>query len=643
MRTADSFGGVCRWASPSRTWKFALSPFVLFTLLVVVSAGDSGTFEETGSLATGRYYHTATLLPDGKVLVVGGRTAFPGGTILASAELYDPRSGTWTTTSSLAAARWAHTATLLSNGKVLVAGGEGSSGYLASAELYDPASGTWAPTGSLTTGHYLPMATLLPDGRVLVAGGLGNSGALPNAELYDATNGTWASTGNLGTARNVFTGTLLFDGKVLAAGGVTDSGALQSAELYDPASGIWASTGSLATLRDSHTATLLPGGKVLVAGGFGDSGGATGTAELYDPATGTWMATGSLGIARYGHTATLLPDRMVLVVGGAGQSAELYDPSTGTWTPTGNLLSPRIDHTATLLANGNVLITGGFGGNCCPALASAELYLQPPRPPILLNISTRLRVLTDNNVLIGGFIITGTDLKRVLVRGIGPSLSGIGLALSDPTLELHQGSSTIATNDNWKTRPDRTSQQADIEATTIPPTNDLESAILATLSPGAYTAILAGNNGETGVGLIEVYDLGQGANSNLANISTRGFVATEDNVMIGGVIVGGGAGIAASRFLFRALGPSIPVADVLSDPTLELHNANGALIVSNDNWKTRSDGSSQQAEIEATGLAPANDLESAFIQTPSAGNYTAIVRGTNNTSGITIVEVYALP
>ena len=151
-----------------------------------------------------------------------------------------------------------------------------------------------------------------------------------------------------------------------------------------------------------------------------------------------------------------------------------------------------------------------------------------------------MRVLTDDKVLIGGFIITGTDPKRVLIRGMGPSLNGVGVTLSDPTLELHQGSMTITTNDNWKTRPDGTSQQAEIEATTIPPTNDLESAILTTLSPGAYTAILAGKNGGTGVGLVEVYDLAQGANSKLANISTRGFVDTGDNVMIGGFIVGGG-------------------------------------------------------------------------------------------------------
>ena len=228
-----------------------------------------------------------------------------------------------------------------------------------------------------------------------------------------------------------------------------------------------------------------------------------------------------------------------------------------------------------------------------------------------------MRVLTGEQVLIGGFIITGTDPKNVIIRGIGPSLNGVGVTLADPTLELHQGSTTLATNDNWKINDQtRQSQQAAIEATTIPPTNDLESAILMTLSPGAYTAILAGKNGGTGVGLVEVYDLAQGANSQLANISTRGFVDTDDNVMIGGFIVGGGS----AHVIVRALGPSVPVAGALADPTLELHDANGTTLATNDNWKINDQtGQSQQAEIEATTIPPTNDLESALVADARAG------------------------
>lgn len=294
-------------------------------------------------------------------------------------------------------------------------------------------------------------------------------------------------------------------------------------------------------------------------------------------------------------------------------------------------------------------ITGTFSStNAQVNYGSTSLTVAALPTPLsqLLNISTRMRVLTGENVLIGGFIITGSEAKKVMVRGIGPSLKGAGVQgeLADPTLELHQGSTTLTTNDNWKTRPDGSSQQAEIEATTIPPANDLESALVTTLAPGAYTAILAGKNGGTGVGLVEAYDLGQGANSQVANISTRGFIDTGDNVMIGGVIAGPTNAL-SSRMFIRAIGPSLQnagVANPLQDPTLELHNGSGATIATNDNWKMRPDGSSQQAEIEATTIPPTTDLESALLQTLAPGNYTAIVRGKNNTTGVGLVEVYNL-
>ena len=583
------------------------------------------------SLTRRRCYRTA------RCLVAGGND---GANALASAELYDPASGSWTATGSLADARERHTATLLPNGKVLV------EGFVTSAELYDPASGTWTATGSLTT-RGSETATLLPNGKVLVTVTVSEPfGATPTrAELYDPASGTWTTTGSLTTKRFEHTATLLPNGKVLVAGGYLTTGAppvivLETAELYDPASGTWTATGSLTTARYGHTATLLPNGKVLVAGGkdfnfqlwFA-------SAELYDPTSGTWTTTGSLAAAREGHTATLLPNGKVLVVGGSDSGgalagAELYDPASGAWAATGSLGASRQLQTATLLPGGKVLVAGGSDGSA--SLASVELYVGPPTPPTLLNISTRMQVLTDDKVLIGGFIITGTDLKRVLIRGLGPSLNGVD-ALSDPTLELHQGSVTLSTNDNWQMRPDGTSQQADIEATTIPPTNDTESAILTMLSPGAYTAILAGNDGGTGVGLVEVYDLGQGANSQPANISTRGFVDTGNNVMIGGLIVGGGSSGGSARVIVRAIGPSLPVTGALTDPTLELHDGDGALTASNDNWR-----SDQEAEIIATGIPPSNDVESAIVRDLTPGNYTAIVRGVNDTIGVALVEVYEL-
>ncbi len=207
-------------------------------------------------------------------------------------------------------------------------------------------------------------------------------------------------------------------------------------------------------------------------------------------------------------------------------------------------------------------------------------------------------------------------------------------ALADPIIELHNPDGSIVTNDNW-----RTDQEAEIIATTIPPTNDLESAIVATLDPGLYTAIVSGKNGSTGVGLVEIYDLDLAAKSKLANLSTRGFVDTNDNVMIGGFIMGGN-GQANGRAVIRAIGPSLAafgISNALQDPVLELHDANGSTLMVNDDWQ-----SSQQAEIEAIGLAPTDTRESAMVLPLPDGNYTAIVRGKNNTIGVAVVESYSI-
>jgi plastocyanin len=263
----------------------------------------------------------------------------------------------------------------------------------------------------------------------------------------------------------------------------------------------------------------------------------------------------------------------------------------------------------------------------------------PTVPAQLLNVSTRLDVQTGDEVSIGGIIITPGDAKRVLLRAIGPSLANFGVTdpLPDPNLELHAGDGTLITsNDNWKDSP----EMMDIEATGLAPSNDLESAIIRTLDPGLYTAVVSGKNGATGVGLVEAYDLDVSATSQLGNLSTRGFVETGTNVMIGGFILGGGG--ADTSVLVRAIGPSLTdfgVTDALPDPSLELHDGNGVLIQDNDNWKD-----SQQTEIEATGLQPTNDLESAVLATPLApGAYTAIVSGNGGGTGVALVEVYRLP
>jgi len=254
----------------------------------------------------------------------------------------------------------------------------------------------------------------------------------------------------------------------------------------------------------------------------------------------------------------------------------------------------------------------------------------------LLNISTRMQVLAGDQVLIGGFIVTGSAPKKVIVRAIGPSLGNFGVTgfLTNPTLELHEQDGTIIFNDDWKD-----TDQADIEATGLAPSDDLESAVLETLAPGTYTAIVAGKDGTTGIGLVEAYDLDQAVDSELANISTRGFIDTGDNVMIGGFIIGPD-GFDDGTVLVRGIGPSLTafgVPGALQNPTLELHDGSGNTLVANDDWKE-----SQQTEIEATGLAPSDDHESAILSTLAPGAYTAIVRGALDTTGVGLVEVYHL-
>jgi hypothetical protein len=351
-----------------------------------------GSWMVTGSLNTARLLQTATLLPNGMVLVAGGYD--DSFNALASAELYDPASGIWTATGSLNIARGLHTATLLPNGTVLVAGGYAGpygtyENALASTELYDPASGTWTATSSLNTARGLHTATLLPNGMVLVTGGFdsGLNTTLVSAELYDPANGTWTVTGSLNTARGEHTATSVPNGMVLVAGGY-DSGLntfLANAELYNPANGTWTATGSLNTARGVHTATLLPNNNVLVAGGY-NVGNVLASAELWDPVNGTWTATGSLNTARRAHTTTLLPNGIVLVAGGSDNigdifpSAELYDPGIGSWTSTGSLNDARVSHTATLLPDGTVLAAGGYNGDVGVS-SSAELYSQTTSTP----------------------------------------------------------------------------------------------------------------------------------------------------------------------------------------------------------------------------------------------------------------------
>lgn len=277
--------------------------------------------------------------------------------------------------------------------------------------------------------------------------------------------------------------------------------------------------------------------------------------------------------------------------------------------------------------------TIGFTANATNSNGALTLTVTSV-PDIPLNISTRMQVDNDPNQLIGGFIVTGSEPKKVIILATGPSLAQFGIpgVLADPVLQLFQGNTMLASNDNWKVP-----NEAEIQSTGLQPTHDLESAIVRTLDPGAYTAVVRGTNG-TGIGTVQVYDLSQASKSKLANISSRGLVqATDSGAMIAGFIIGGNGG-ANSQVVVRALGPSLSafgIAGALPDPTLDLKNANGATVISNDDWQQ-----SQGTEINATGLAPSNAQESALMTALPSGSFTAIVRGKNGATGVAVVEVY---
>lgn len=336
---------------------------------------------------------------------------------------------------------------------------------------------------------------------------------------------------------------------------------------------------------------LKPNGAIMVGGNF----------------------TSVNGIARRG-VAVLTPN---------GEVDESVNPGDGP------------DNAVTAVAaqpDGKLLISGRFTNvGAVPRHGIARLLVPSGQ---LQNLSTRMQVRTGDNVLISGFIVTGANPKKVLIRGVGPSLPVSG-QLTDPVLELFDGAgASIGKNDNW-----RDSQEQEIKDTTIPPTNSLESALVRTVPPGNYTAVLNGKNDGTGVGLMEVYDLSQTA-SQLGNISTRGLVGNGNDVLIGGVIIGQSPNGSSATVLVRAIGPSLTtrgISGALLNPALELRDANGGLIAQNDDWR---DG--QEPTIQDTTIPPEDDRESALVQVLTAGNYTAIVRGNDEATGIGLVEIYTL-
>ena len=370
------------------------SSAMTFTIIATAAGG----FSPAGNMRVPRQDHTATLLPNGQVLVAGGVSLICCDPVSTS-ELFDPKTNQFHDTGPMSTARYAHTATLLLDGRVLLAGGLAPPGpnipvqALLSAELYDPATGTFTPTGSMVDARSGHTATLLSDGKVLVTGGRDeNLNVWQWAEIYDPAIGSFTLTGNTMEPRAYHTAVLLDDGKVLVAGGYgrcdpDGCNSLASAEIFNPTSGAFTPTASLANERDSHSATLLSNRRVVVAGGEDQvSGlgpvGSYASAETFDPVTGIFSsASATMTTSRFAHTATLLPNGRILLTGGTNcfsdmadchrlilSSAELFDPVSATFFITGSMVKKRSGHRATLLLDGRVLITGGSDDN------SAELY-----------------------------------------------------------------------------------------------------------------------------------------------------------------------------------------------------------------------------------------------------------------------------
>jgi hypothetical protein len=413
---------------------------------------------------------------------------------------------------------------------------------------------------------------------------------------------------------------------------------------FDPA----AATGAKWTQRINtpegimFAPTCAIGSTIYVAGASDFSGGTvvdTTNSFSYNPGSDTLGTIAAIPRAT-GETRAVRFNGKMWVLGGGrvgpnpSTEVDIYDPANNTWATGTPFSIARRNFPADSDGSTQIFLAGGYDMSGVTPLASTEVFCGAT--PKALNISTRLQVQTGNNVLIGGFIVTGSAPKNVVVRGIGPSLGAFGIPnpLADPTLELHASNGTlIMQNDNWQDDP---VQASHLMALGLAPTDVHESALIATLDPNAsYTAIVAGKNGGTGVGLVEAYDTNSSVDSELANISTRGFVLTGSDVMIGGFILSG----ASAEVAVRGIGPSLSqfVSPALADPTLELHNGSGTTLAMNDNWQ---DDPTSAGQLTAHGLAPTDPLESGIFTTLPPGAYTAILAGKNGVTGIGLVEVY---
>jgi hypothetical protein len=372
--------------------KIGLSTLIVFWIFILLSlawtkAPRVGTLASTGMTATARFSHTATLLRNNQVLVAGGMER--NGVWLSSAELFDPASERFIAAGNMSVPRAGATATLLNNGKVLIAGGATSAGKsLASAELFDPATGMFAVTGSMNTPRSHAVAVLLQDGKVLVAGGgtAGDDRKTDSAELYDPAQGRFIPTGSMQRPRSYDTAVRLTNGRVLVAGGMSygdfpNPEIEASAEIFDPASGRFTATGSMGFARYKQGMALLPGGKVLVVGGQtgGPNGDRLSSTEIYDPGPGKFTRGPEMQARRFKllDGVVTLRDGRVLVAGGADQM-ELYDPASGNFSTVGGVaLDGFLFSTATLLGDGKVLLVNGYGSHAVEGAVRHAWVYQP--------------------------------------------------------------------------------------------------------------------------------------------------------------------------------------------------------------------------------------------------------------------------
>jgi N-acetylneuraminic acid mutarotase len=567
-------------------------------------------------------------------------------------------------------ARSQHTA-VWTGSEMIVWGGYDGTNDLNSGGRYNPGTDSWIATATTNAPTARQNHTAVWTGSEMIVWGGGNAiGGLSTGGKYNPATNTWTATSiaNAPTARQNHTAVWTGSEMIIWGGGVFGNPPLlNTGGRYNPSTDSWIATSltNAPTARTRHTA-VWTGFEMIVWGGVDNNSNSLNTGGKYDPSTDTWTATNTTTapFALLDHTAVWTGSEMI-VWGGATCPSVLcftntggrYNPSTDSWTDTSltNAPTARVGHTA-VWTGSEMIVWGGTSDTVPPVGTNTGGRYCAQTPPVLAqlgNVSTRAFVQTGDNVMIGGFIVRGSQLKRVIIRAIGPELTQYGVpdALANPTLELHDATGAlIASNDNWQftiiggiiTHD----QSLEIRDSGHAPGNPLESAIIADLPPGNYTAIVRGVNNTTGVALAEVYDLSPETNSLLGNISTRAFVQTDDNVMIGGFIV---EGTQPKRVIIRAMGPELTqygVPNALANPTLELHNAAGTLIASNDNWQFTIIGGiithDQSVEIRDSGHAPGNPLESAIIADLPPGNYTAIARGVNNITGVALVEVYDL-